>query len=377
MVKRLYADGGTEFINQTLKAFCAKHGKELRWTPARIQQLNGAAERSVRTFKDYERTMIAARGRAAEAVGLGRQAMRRSCGTARTSRKDTGMTPYEAMRGKKPSLRHLSVWGCDAYCHVPKEQRSALEPKAEPCIYLGHNEAQNAAYVLLLSTRKVIISRDVTYRSDSFTFMHALARGDDGVRDALAQCRRCELRSEDDSEPDRVPAQGGQEDQPAAASSDSECDGTSDSEEEYVVESIVGQRRRNGRTEYKVHWAGYGADEDTWEPEPSCQRRWRPGRLAGRAATAPARRSERHGSRERSMPLRASASEEPIRQDEPQVHMAMSALRSCSCRKSSQSPSAADERCGHGHRRPGAADAADVPRGHGQSRRSEVEGGAG
>ncbi|MFP5429247.1 MAG: DDE-type integrase/transposase/recombinase, partial [Gammaproteobacteria bacterium] len=57
-VKRLYADGGTEFINQTLKAFCSKHGKELRWTPARTQQLNGAAERSVRSFKDYERTMV-------------------------------------------------------------------------------------------------------------------------------------------------------------------------------------------------------------------------------------------------------------------------------------------------------------------------------
>ena len=48
----------------------------------------------------------------------------------------------------------VNVWGCDAYCHVPKEQRSGLEPKAEPCIYLGHNDAQNAAYVLPLSTRK-------------------------------------------------------------------------------------------------------------------------------------------------------------------------------------------------------------------------------
>ena len=195
------------------------------------------------------------------------------------------MTPYEAMRGKKPSLRHISVWGCDAYCHVPKEQRSALEPKAEPCIYLGHNDAQNAAYVLLLSTRKVITSRDVTYRSGSFTFMHALARGDDGVRDALAQVPEMELRSEDDGEPDSVPAQGGQEDQPAAASSDSECDGTSDPEEEYVVESIVGQRRRNGRLEFKVHWAGYGADEDSWEPESDCQRPGSHGRLAGWAAT--------------------------------------------------------------------------------------------
>src|SRR6185312_8993956 len=58
VVKRLYADGGTEFINQKLKAFCSKAGKELHWTPARSQQLNGAAERTVRTFKDYERTMV-------------------------------------------------------------------------------------------------------------------------------------------------------------------------------------------------------------------------------------------------------------------------------------------------------------------------------
>ena len=87
---------------------------------------------------------------------------------------DTGMTPYESMRGKKPSIKHVGVWGCDAFCHVPREQRSALAPKAEPCIYVGHNEAQNAAHVLLLSTQKVICTRDVTFRSDSFEFMRAL-----------------------------------------------------------------------------------------------------------------------------------------------------------------------------------------------------------
>ena len=312
-VKRLYADGGTEFINQTLKAFCSKHGKELRWTPARTQQLNGAAERSVRSFKDYERTMVQHAG--APPKLWGRAGSHAAFVWNRTHiSKDTGMTPCEAMRGKKPSLRHINVWGCDAYCHVPKEQRSGLEPKAEPCIYLGHNDAQNAAYVLPLSTRKVITSRDVTYRSGSFTFMHALARGDDGVRDALAQVPEMELRSEDDGEPDRVPAQGGQEDQPAAASSDSECDGTSDSEEEYVVESIVGQRRRNGRLEFKVHWAGYGADEDSWEPEST---------VSDLAAMDAWQAGQRRSKRLESVP-KVDYDEAD---DEPQVHMAMSALR--------------------------------------------------
>ena len=210
VVKRLYADGGTEFINQTLKAFCAKHGKELHWTPARTQQLNGAAERTVRTFKDYERTMIAARRCAGAALGPSGAHAAFVWNRTHISQ-DTGMTPYEAMRGKKPSLKHLGVWGCDAYCHVPKEQRSALAPKAEPCIYLGHNEAQNAAYVLLLSTQKVICSRDVTYRSDSFTFMRALAaRRRRSARRAGAGGRRRSCAREDDGEPDSVPAQGGQ-----------------------------------------------------------------------------------------------------------------------------------------------------------------------
>ena len=42
----------------TLKAFCDKHGKQLHWTPARSQQLNGAAERTVRTFKDTSASMM-------------------------------------------------------------------------------------------------------------------------------------------------------------------------------------------------------------------------------------------------------------------------------------------------------------------------------
>eukprot|EP00253_Pinus_taeda_P012577 PITA_12577 len=36
-------------------------------------------------------------------------------------------TPQEAWTGKKPSLSHLRVFGCDAYVHVPKEKRTNLD----------------------------------------------------------------------------------------------------------------------------------------------------------------------------------------------------------------------------------------------------------
>ena len=39
--------------------------------------------------------------------------------------------------GKKPSLKHLSVFECDASEHVPKENRSKLDKKVEKCIFSG------------------------------------------------------------------------------------------------------------------------------------------------------------------------------------------------------------------------------------------------
>jgi hypothetical protein len=49
-------------------------------------------------------------------------------------------TPHEVWTGKKPSLEHLRVFGCDAYVHVPKENRSKLDNKVEKCIFIGYKD---------------------------------------------------------------------------------------------------------------------------------------------------------------------------------------------------------------------------------------------
>jgi hypothetical protein len=38
-----------------------------------------------------------------------------------------GKTPYEAWHGRKPLLKHFSVFGCLAFVHVPKEKRNKLD----------------------------------------------------------------------------------------------------------------------------------------------------------------------------------------------------------------------------------------------------------
>jgi hypothetical protein len=47
-------------------------------------------------------------------------------------------TPQEVWTGKKHSLTHLKVFGCEAYVHVPKKNMGKLDKKVEKCIFIGY-----------------------------------------------------------------------------------------------------------------------------------------------------------------------------------------------------------------------------------------------
>jgi hypothetical protein len=40
-----------------------------------------------------------------------------------------------------------------------------------------------------------------------------------------------------------------------------------DAQHEYEVDRIMGQRTRDGKEEYYIHWKGYPAEDDTCEPK--------------------------------------------------------------------------------------------------------------
>jgi hypothetical protein len=69
----------------------------------------------------------------AEAVGTACYLVNRSPSSALDDK-----TPQEVWTSKEPSLTHLKVFGCDAYVHVPKENRSKLDKKARKCIFIGY-----------------------------------------------------------------------------------------------------------------------------------------------------------------------------------------------------------------------------------------------
>ncbi|XP_072076479.1 uncharacterized protein [Arachis hypogaea] len=72
-------------------------------------------------------------------------------------------TPEEAWSGKRPSIHHFRIFGCIAYAHVPDQLRKKLDDKGEKYIFIGYSTDSKAYKLYNPKTKKVIISRDVTF----------------------------------------------------------------------------------------------------------------------------------------------------------------------------------------------------------------------
>ena len=65
---------------------------------------------------------------------------------------------------KKPSIKHLKVFGCDTNVHVPKEKRSKLDNKDEKCIFIGYKDGMKGYKLWNPITKNIVYSRDAVFR---------------------------------------------------------------------------------------------------------------------------------------------------------------------------------------------------------------------
>ncbi|GKD67798.1 zinc finger, CCHC-type containing protein, partial [Tanacetum coccineum] len=76
------------------------------------------------------------------------------------------ITPYEAIKGKKPNLKDLRVFGCIAYAKVPSQHLTKLDDRSIRMVYLG-NEHGSKAYRLFDPTiQRICVSRDVKFKEN-------------------------------------------------------------------------------------------------------------------------------------------------------------------------------------------------------------------
>jgi hypothetical protein len=80
--------------------------------------------------------------------------------------------PHEVWTGKKTSLEHIRVFGCDAYVHVQKENKSKLDNKSEKCIFIGYKDGMKCYKLWKLETKKTVYSQNVVFREIKYVPKH-------------------------------------------------------------------------------------------------------------------------------------------------------------------------------------------------------------
>jgi hypothetical protein len=56
------------------------------------------------------------------------------------------------------------VFSCDAYVHVPKENRSKLNNKDEKCVFIGYKYGVKGYKIWNPKTKKIVYIWDVVFR---------------------------------------------------------------------------------------------------------------------------------------------------------------------------------------------------------------------
>lgn len=158
--KCIRSDGGGEYSDSGLKQYFADKGIVRQMSAPYSPQQNGVAERKNRYLKEMMRCMLFDSGLDkkfwGEAINTANYLQNR-CPSSTVDR-----TPYELWNKKKPCYDYLKVFGSEAYVHVPKEKRRALDKKSEKSFFVGY-EGQKAYRFLNNKTCRITISRDTKF----------------------------------------------------------------------------------------------------------------------------------------------------------------------------------------------------------------------
>ncbi|GJW51568.1 retrovirus-related pol polyprotein from transposon TNT 1-94 [Tanacetum coccineum] len=156
-------DHGREFDNEVqFGEFCDANGITHNFSAPRTPQSNGVVERKNRTLQEMSRTM------------LNEQSLPQKfwCNAVDTStyilnriliRAILGKTPYEILRGRKPTLDYFRVFGSKCFILNTKDYLTKFDPKSYEGVFLGYSQNSKAYIILNKHTRKIEESLNVTF----------------------------------------------------------------------------------------------------------------------------------------------------------------------------------------------------------------------
>ncbi|KAK2403406.1 putative mitochondrial protein [Trifolium repens] len=164
-IKILRSDGGGEYTSHDFKVFCTENGIQHEVIAPYTPQHNGMAGRRNRTIMNMTRCMLKEKNLPHNFWG---EAVSTACYVLnRSPTKKLNKVQEAIWSGHTPSVKHLRVFGCLCYKHVPDQKRKKLDDKSEPMILVGYHTA--GSYKLYNPVnQKITTSRDVTFAEDRY-----------------------------------------------------------------------------------------------------------------------------------------------------------------------------------------------------------------
>ncbi|RDX84970.1 hypothetical protein CR513_33901, partial [Mucuna pruriens] len=170
-LKCLRSDNGGEYTSHEFRDYCFGHGIRHEKTVPGTPQHNGVAECMNRTILERVRCMRKTSRLPKSFWGAVVQTAVYLINRSPSVPLD-GDVPERVWRGKDISYSHLRVFGCQAFAHVPKEQRTKLDDKALPCIFIGYGNEEFGYRLWDPKNKKVIRSRDVIFHEEKLMGDH-------------------------------------------------------------------------------------------------------------------------------------------------------------------------------------------------------------
>lgn len=165
-IKEFRIDNGKEYMSNEFKDFLKEKGIKHNTSVTYCPQSNGKAERLNRTLLEKSSCMLMT---ANVHINLWGAAIHTANYLRNVSPSSVlkGKSPYEALFNKQPKLKHLRIFGCDAYPLILNGIRDKFGGRAKKhCIMIGYGEKTGIYWILEKETNKVFRTRDVKFNEN-------------------------------------------------------------------------------------------------------------------------------------------------------------------------------------------------------------------
>jgi len=161
-LKCLRSDNGGEYCGKEFDRYYSEHGIRREKRVPRTPQENGVSERMNKTIMERARCMRLHAGLPLQFWAYAVDTVVYLINRGPSSFLDGGVLE-EVWIGKKVNYSFLKPFGCEAFVHINKENRTKLEEKSKKCTFIGYGVSDFGYRLHDYENPKVIRSRDVIF----------------------------------------------------------------------------------------------------------------------------------------------------------------------------------------------------------------------